>query len=283
MPEVFSEHYFQQGLRLIPAYGSRVVYIPDIIDTWVQSNILPPYRSNYILQLLNSLLYLRFSSRTGRQKNMTDHEQGMVFERVAALDISSASTGATLLTPFQQEVLRQKRIQCLIHGDETNIDEDMWRLYELWKKLALNEKNLMEICGHPREAIRMPFPEDGPRLQLMLKNDERYLQAKKDIMVFDQWYEVPDGHTAPPSPILAATPVAQQASGGLSASSSSMTVEDACLRWTQEVLQEEQRKTGGQSELGQHKYGAVASGGAGEESGYSIIALPDIEGLKIQE
>ncbi|KAG0350779.1 hypothetical protein BGZ54_003644, partial [Gamsiella multidivaricata] len=280
MPKVFSDHYFLHGLRLDRRYEFRVVYISDIDYQWVELNILCPYRSSYLHHILNALLYLRLSSLERRQQDITEHEQATVLERVSILNISMPSNSLnrpshslTLDQQYQREIARQKRVQCLVHGDDTNIDQDMWRLYHLCHEVRAEENNWINQYGHDRNLIRRAFPVNNPRLQLMLRSDGHYLRIRPDVELFSEYHEVPEGEASPPSPILSLMPPQYNSSGPEQASTSSsspclassllclsqtpededmMALDEACLRWSEQTQrqQEEEKPQLQQGQMG---------------------------------
>ncbi|KAG0004988.1 hypothetical protein BGZ65_012265 [Modicella reniformis] len=294
--KVFSDHYFRHGLCSIPQYGRRVVKIPDINLSWIRQNILVPYRSSYVLQVLNSLLYLRLSSLSKRERDMAAHEQALLSDQVSAMDItpspmssndifgsscsSSVGGGGSLgqANSEKGEIKQQKRIQCLIHGDETNIDEDMWRLLRLWREVRQEEDELIKGSGsREKHKVRSSsFPRNGPRLQLLLKSDESYLQVRPGVRVFDEYEDVPEGKEAPPAPILASFPShppqyhrqePEALHNALASESSPMVESSPMMMAAHESTMSDLEDTF--MDLTTNEY--------------AVIDLPDIEGLRIQE
>jgi hypothetical protein len=286
-PKVFSDYYYCRGLRLFPQCGVKAVFIPDIDYHWVRQNILVPYQSSYVLHVLNSLLYLRLSSLSRKEGKMAEYEQNMLLERISAMEITSsniandcdcdcdnhniANTYANYSTPlstskssgdilvhqtqeaFEMEVQQQRQVQCLIHGDETNIDQDMWRLFGLWKNLHKEEENLFSAWGQERGQVRASFPNDGPRLKLMLKSGGSYVQSRPDVKVFDEYEDIPEGAEAPICPLLTTLPLHQYQMEQL-----------PCPQWN--------TGSSGQATGGDHAQGTS-----------TVIELPDIAHLRIQE
>ncbi|KAG0317149.1 hypothetical protein BGZ99_006463 [Dissophora globulifera] len=295
MSDVFSAIYFDVGLRLHPTYGIMGVFIPDITFSWVMNYIKAPYRSTYVLQVLNSLLYLRFSTPEMRQRNISDNEENVVLERVSDLNISTEALASipptTAQDPRRLLVMQQLNVQCLFLSDDTNIDEDMWRLYALWKKMREDESDTMDLYTLPKCSVRKPFPQDRPKLQLILKDADRYLEAKSSVDVFYQWYEVPEGNPSPPSPILA-SPTPALSSWQHEPDGDGMEIDETCLQWELKARQEKEDRdrTLRQQALEQHCDSAVApvlasttTSALGSGTGRSSIKLPDMQGLSIQE
>ncbi|KAI8350257.1 hypothetical protein B0O80DRAFT_500850 [Mortierella sp. GBAus27b] len=286
-PRVFSDDYYSRGLRLFPQCGVKAVYIPDIDYYWVGQNILVPYQSSYVLQVLNSLLYLRLSSLSRKEGKMAEYEQNMLLERISAMEITPSNNNAndcdcdnhnnantcansstSLSTSkssgdiivyhtqeaFEMEVQQQSQVQCLIHGDGTNIDQDMWRLFDLWRTLHKEEENLFSAWGQERGQVRASFPKDGPRLKLMLKSGESYVQIRPDVKVFDEYEDIPEGAEAPICPLLTALPSHQY----------QMEQQLPCLQWN--------TGSSGQATGGDHAQGTSTAN-----------ELPDIAHLRIQE
>ncbi|KAF9345784.1 hypothetical protein BGX26_002738 [Mortierella sp. AD094] len=287
---VFQPNYFDEGLRLDPECRSLVVYISDINSDWVKWFIAHPYQSNYVLRVLNSLLHLRFQTTTSRETKIAEYDQAEVLKGVSDMDLcmpsqegeddesTSLSQEEQIKLQRQKVITQQQQVQRLVHGTDTNIDQDMWRLYEVYKELhdyedETSRQALTSVDNIKRCVVRSNLPK-SPRLQLMLRNDETYLQPKEGVKMFDEYREVPEGSRAPPSPILSALPQPrlpppppQQCQ-----SEQSQSVEDVCLRWAQRVLQDEQES---------EATGSVAS--HSEDSSYHVIDLPDIDRLRISD
>ncbi|KAF9093230.1 hypothetical protein BGX27_001648 [Mortierella sp. AM989] len=267
---VFTPRYFEDGLRMDPECNSLVVYISDIDFNWVNIYITHPYRSSYVFRLLNALLNLGFQSPASRASKIAAHEQAAILKRVAELDLSNQSWPLSqeeqLELQKQNMTTQQKQIQRLIHGNDTNIDQDLWRLYGIYKSLFRQESEAyehnMDMIENSAYIMRMHLPKH-PRLQLMLRNDEKYLESKSGIRAFDKYEDVPEGQASPQSPILSALPQPKMQHV------QPQSIEEICLQWTQRATTSEEDEIAEESNT--------------RQSEYHIIDLPDIDSLQIKD
>ncbi|KAI1312996.1 hypothetical protein EDD11_002774 [Mortierella claussenii] len=315
MPQVFTENYFERGLRMDPHSCSWVVHIDDISADWVHANVMHPYKSSYILRVLNSLLFLRLLSISDRERLIAAYEQTLMLQRVSNLSISTMDEDIPLGESSQQqqqqheeqlsdqphlytsrmslsEIWRQKQTQCLIHGDSTNIDEDMWRLYGLYEELFEYESKLKDRYTQEwriHGCVRESFPHSRPQLQLMLKCGDRYLRTKAGIAPFDQYGDIPKGQKAPPSPILGSLDPSQCSSAQMRiqseesvAMAAARSVDEACQQWAERVTREGSHGATMNDQTTPSVMSTVSQPEQ-EASTYSILDLPDIKALSIQE
>ncbi|KAF9200851.1 hypothetical protein BGZ49_008915 [Haplosporangium sp. Z 27] len=294
--EVFKEEYFEHGLRMDPEARSLVVYIPDIDYDWVMRYISFPFRSGYIVRVLDSLLNIRSQPTVLLQKRIAEFEHAQALEKVLAMDInmdvsmdqreqtdqdflSRMSDRAPKLT--LEETTRQKRIQCLVHGTETNIDQDMWRLHALYRGLLRYEEKEIQRSKEIRDKRyhlhRSRLPK-SLQLQLMIRNDGSYLERKEGVRDFDKYFYVMPGEKGPQSPIISALPHPRALSTQIDLDSEK-SLQDACLEWTQKALTNEQKSLGFTT-AGPSASTSITTSG---ESDYQVIDIPELGELRITD
>lgn len=171
-PEIFTNHYFRHGLRFDPKHGCRIVFLPDVDQIWVHLNIVPEYRAPYLRRLMESLLYLRdynpnerdqylFRTSSSKKKKGQSNEPVLVSinynhgsVRVHEGPPSSsraykdqiknghlAPYPVSYPEPYGREIRRLLKAHKIVPGQDRNIEQDLWRLYELWLMFVSNEED----------------------------------------------------------------------------------------------------------------------------------------------
>ncbi|KAG0380302.1 hypothetical protein BGX24_009108 [Mortierella sp. AD032] len=187
-PIVFTGRFFREALRFDPKHSCRVVFLPDVDHAWVTLNIVPNFRAPYVLRLLESLIYLRSytpaervkylhcapstssSSSSSRSDSSSSKKRNRRDDELVMVTINTNKGTAVLhqnnnspinhnksLEPFlftqpetkDHEKWRLMRVHKIIPDKNSNVDQDLWRLYELWLLLrAYNgEEELYETAG----------------------------------------------------------------------------------------------------------------------------------------
>ncbi|KAF9909392.1 hypothetical protein BX616_011202 [Lobosporangium transversale] len=264
-----SVSYNQDAIDNALSTPSFIVRIPDITREWVLANVLPQYLSSYVLRVLNSLLYVRCLSNTCRQSRLAQYEQETLVERISSLNITLTSQRSS----NDQLAFTSSRLHCLIHGDDTNIDEDMWRLYKLYRDLYKYENHLEEEQSMSSiHEIRAPFPQAEPQLQLMLKDNKAYLQSKPEVKPFDKYRTVSDDQVGPPVPILAPWSYTIPQYRTSFNRSSTLTMEE-CQQLTSNLILNNQNLC----------WSSKAGAPSATDTTCSSMNLPDICGLNIRD
>ncbi|KAG0280784.1 hypothetical protein BGZ95_008689 [Linnemannia exigua] len=166
-PIVFTDRFFRDALRFDPKHSCRVVFLPDVDHAWVTLNIVPNFRAPYVLRLLESLIYLRSytpaervkyllcapstsssssSTSSSKKRSRRDEEPVLVTINInkgtAVLhqNHDNPNNYKKSLEPFlltQPETTDHERWQLMnvhkiVPDKNSNVDQDLWRLYELW-------------------------------------------------------------------------------------------------------------------------------------------------------
>ncbi|KAG0283819.1 hypothetical protein BGZ96_011812 [Linnemannia gamsii] len=188
-PEIFTNHYFRNGLRFHPKRSCRVVFLPDVDQIWVHLNIVPDYRAPYLRRLIESLLYLRDCSPDERDRYLfrtpsskkkkkglsndpllvsINYNHGSVRVHEGPSSLSHAYKDQIKnghLTPYpishpvtdDHEMKRLLKAHKVVPGQDRNIEQDLWRLNELWLMFALSEEDEEQESDDDDENKEKPF------------------------------------------------------------------------------------------------------------------------------
>ncbi|KAF8935771.1 hypothetical protein BGZ47_009785 [Haplosporangium gracile] len=227
-PEVFTNHYFRHGLRFDPKYDCRVVFLSDVDQTWIHLNIVPKYRASYLRRSVESLLYLRTFTLAEREEHLfhapssskkkRQRNQGLSHDSVpVSINYKNGSVrlrdGPSLPPhedqnkkdsgPFpisqqetsDREMRRLLRAHKVVPGPDRNIDQDLWRLYDLWELFLSNEKDDDEDTEKPCSLTNQADEKGGSRqfvLTALLPNPNSD-QALKQTSTFvnSKWNKIP--------------------------------------------------------------------------------------------